>query len=68
MQITVWDPMRMVFSEGGAPGDIREGQRFLVTNLEVNQPSAWMAPGPESMIYLVSKKSARWTNVRSRKC
>ncbi|TBU29846.1 hypothetical protein BD311DRAFT_660398 [Dichomitus squalens] len=68
VQITVWDPMRMVFSEGGSPGDIREGQRFLVVNLEVNQPSAWMAPGPGSVIYLISKKSTRWTNIRSSKC
>lgn len=67
-QITLWDPMRMVFSEGGSPGDIREGQRFLVTNLEVNQPNAWMDPGPEAMVYLVSKRAAMWTNIRSRKC
>ncbi|KAI1793117.1 hypothetical protein LXA43DRAFT_1060141 [Ganoderma leucocontextum] len=67
-QVTLWDPMRMVFSEGGSPGDIREGQRFLVTNLEVNQPNAWMEPGPEAMIYLVSKRAARWTNIRSSKC
>ncbi|KAM5535834.1 hypothetical protein V8D89_010452 [Ganoderma adspersum] len=68
VQITLWDPMRMVFSEAGIPGDIREGQRFLVTNLEVNQPNAWMDPGPEAMVYLVSKRVAMWTNIRSRKC
>ncbi len=67
-QITLGDPMRMVFSEGGTPGDIRDGQRFLVTNLEVNQPNAWMERGPEAMIYLVSKRTASWTNIRSRKC
>ncbi|KAI0756270.1 hypothetical protein C8Q80DRAFT_1127651 [Daedaleopsis nitida] len=66
-QITLWDPLRMVFSEGGTPGDIREGQRFLVTNLQPNQPGAWMAPGPESVIYLVSKRNTRWTNIRLNK-
>ncbi|RPD82278.1 hypothetical protein L226DRAFT_607431 [Lentinus tigrinus ALCF2SS1-7] len=67
-QITLWDPMRMVFSEGGSPGEIREGQRFLVTNLVPSQLNAWMAPGPESVVYLVSKKDARWTNIKSSKC
>ena len=66
-QITLWDAMRMVFSEGGTPGDIREGQRFQVTNLQPSQPRAWMRPGPESVIYLVSKKNTRWTNIKSRK-
>lgn len=66
-QITLWDPLRMVFSDGGTPGDIREGQRFLVTNLQPNQLGAWMAPGPESVIYLVSKRNTRWTSVRSKK-
>ncbi|KAI0720072.1 hypothetical protein C8T65DRAFT_634775 [Cerioporus squamosus] len=66
-QITLWDPMRMVFSDGGNPGEIREGQRFLVTNLEPSQPRAWMAPGPESVVYLVSKKNARWTSIKSSK-
>ncbi len=66
-QITLWDPMRMVFSEGGSPGEIREGQRFLVANLEPSQPRAWMAPGPEAVIYLVSKKNARWTSIKSSK-
>lgn len=66
-QVTLWDAMRMVFSDGGEPGDIRVGQRFFVTNLEPSQPSAWMTPGPESVIYLVSKKNARWTNVKARK-
>ena len=63
-QITIWDPMRMVFSEGGDPGEIRAGQRFLVTNLGISQHNAWMAPGPESMVYLVTKRNARWTNIK----
>ncbi|KAI8990626.1 hypothetical protein BD414DRAFT_514365 [Trametes punicea] len=67
-QITLWDPLKMVFSESGNPGEIKEGQRFLVTNLIPNQPSAWMAPGPGAVVYLVSKRTSRWTNIKSAKC
>ncbi|OSD03321.1 hypothetical protein PYCCODRAFT_1444654 [Trametes coccinea BRFM310] len=63
-QITLWDPLKMVFSESGNPGEIKEGQRFLVTNLIPNQPSAWMAPAPGAVIYLVSKRTSRWTNIK----
>ncbi|KAI0354580.1 hypothetical protein OH77DRAFT_1496552 [Trametes cingulata] len=67
-QITLWDPLKIVFSESGNPGEIKEGQRFLVTNLIPNQPNAWMAPGPEAVVYLVSKRTSRWTNIKSGKC
>lgn len=30
VQITVWDPLKVVFTENGSPGEIKEGQRFLV--------------------------------------
>ncbi|KAI9057745.1 hypothetical protein FKP32DRAFT_1321754 [Trametes sanguinea] len=66
-QITLWDPLKMVFSESGSPGEIKEGQRFLVTNLIPNQPAAWMVPAPGAVIYLVSKRTSRWTNIKSPK-
>ncbi|KAI0640038.1 hypothetical protein C8Q77DRAFT_1214381 [Trametes polyzona] len=67
VQITLWDPLKVVFSENGNPGEIKEGQRFLVTNLMPNQANAWMAPGPEAEVYLVAKRASRWTNIRSAK-
>ncbi|KAH9932032.1 uncharacterized protein BXZ73DRAFT_89984 [Epithele typhae] len=67
-QITLWDAMRMVFADGGAPGDVRAGQRFLVTNLQPNQPRAWMRRGEEgAVVYLVSKKNTTWTTIKGRK-
>ncbi|KAI0673760.1 hypothetical protein C8Q78DRAFT_1186090 [Trametes maxima] len=65
VQVTLWDPLKTVFSENGNPGEIKEGQRFMVTNLMPNQAGAWMPPGPEAVVYLVAKRNARWTNVRS---
>ncbi|KAH9897778.1 hypothetical protein C8Q73DRAFT_779673 [Cubamyces lactineus] len=67
VQITLWDPLKMVFSESGNPGEIKEGQRFLVTNLTPNQPGAWMTPGPGAVVYLLSKRTSRWTNIKSAK-
>ncbi|KAI0368834.1 hypothetical protein BV20DRAFT_968597 [Pilatotrama ljubarskyi] len=64
-QITLWDPLKVVFSESGNPGEIKEGQRFLVTNLIPNQPDAWMVPAPDAEVYLVSKRTSRWTNIKS---
>jgi len=62
-QITVWDVMNVVLKEGGKPGDFREGQTFMVTNLIPSQQSAWMAPDSDggSEIYLSTRKDSRWT-------
>ncbi|KAI0828884.1 hypothetical protein BC628DRAFT_1408952 [Trametes gibbosa] len=68
IQITLWDPLKVVFSENGNPGEIKEGQRFLVTNLMPNQANSWMAPGPGAEVYLVSKRTSRWTNITSARC
>ncbi|KAI0654510.1 hypothetical protein C8Q70DRAFT_523623 [Cubamyces menziesii] len=68
VQITLWDPLKMVFSESGNPGEIKEGQRFLVMNLTPNQPGAWMAPAPGAVVYLLSKRTSRWTNIKPAKC
>ncbi|EIW64119.1 uncharacterized protein TRAVEDRAFT_109911 [Trametes versicolor FP-101664 SS1] len=68
VQITVWDPLKVVFTENGSPGEIKEGQRFLVTNLMPNQGNAWMTPAPGAEVYLVAKRTSRWTNIKSAKC
>lgn len=41
VQITVWDPLKVVFTENGSPGEIKEGQRFLV---RVNYPATRLIP------------------------
>ncbi len=87
VQITVWDPLKVVFTENGSPGEIKEGQRLLmrmkytaarpvsnllhphqITNLMPNQGNAWMAPAPGAEVYLVAKRTSRWTNIKSAKC
>ncbi|KAI0778800.1 hypothetical protein BD413DRAFT_511860 [Trametes elegans] len=68
VQVTLWDPLKTIFSESGNPGEIKEGQRFLVTNLAPNQANAWMTPGPDAEVYLVAKRTSRWTNIKSAKC
>ncbi|KAI0652483.1 hypothetical protein C8Q79DRAFT_102638 [Trametes meyenii] len=65
VQVTLWDPLKTIFSENGNPGEIKEGQRFMVTNLMPNQAGAWMPPGPDAVVYLVAKRNARWTNIKS---
>ncbi|CDO73012.1 hypothetical protein BN946_scf185007.g66 [Trametes cinnabarina] len=36
-QITLWDPLKMVFSESGSPGEIKEGQRFMPHGWHLHQ-------------------------------
>ncbi|KAI0348271.1 nucleic acid-binding protein [Trametopsis cervina] len=59
-QITVWDVLSAFVSEDGKAGLFKEGQRFVVTNLIPTQHSAWMPRGPDSVIYLATRRDSRW--------
>ncbi|EIN13926.1 hypothetical protein PUNSTDRAFT_117563 [Punctularia strigosozonata HHB-11173 SS5] len=64
-QMTVWGAMALERSEDGESiGCLKEGQTFLVTNVQPSQQKAWMAPGVDSVVYLSTTRQTRWTKTR----
>ncbi|KAI0785380.1 hypothetical protein BC629DRAFT_1700031 [Irpex lacteus] len=65
-QVTVWDVLTAYVDEYGVPGQFKEGQRFVVTNLVPTQGSAWMDPrAEEGVIYLASRRDTKWRKVKA---
>ena len=63
-QITVWDALTAYVDENGVAGQFKEGQRFVVTNLLPTQMKAWMRRGEGSVVYLATRRDARWKRVK----
>ncbi|KAI0323005.1 hypothetical protein OF83DRAFT_1048027 [Amylostereum chailletii] len=62
-EITVWDVLTLSFDDG-KPGYFKEGQRFLITNLQPTQHGAWMRHTDEdSRVYLCTRRNSRWTKL-----
>jgi len=59
-KVTVWDVLNLTVAEGRKPGEFKEGDRYLVSNLMPNQPNAWMGREAGSEIYLVARPATRW--------
>ncbi|EKM61613.1 uncharacterized protein PHACADRAFT_248310 [Phanerochaete carnosa HHB-10118-sp] len=64
-QVTIWDVLAAYVSEDGTPGDFRAGERFIATNLEPNNTSAWMPRGDEAEIYLIARRDTRWRKMKA---
>src|SRR5262245_49031531 len=63
-QITVWDVLGLLLSEGSDGGNFQEDQRFKVTNLMPTQQRAWMNRDRGSEVYLCTRRDSRWTKIR----
>jgi breast cancer 2 susceptibility protein len=63
-QITVWDVLSLLLSEGCEGGNFHEGQRFKVTNLMPTQQGAWMDRDKGSEVYLCTRRDSRWIKIR----
>lgn len=59
VQLTVWEASKL--------GDLlREGARFIVTNLVPTSKSAWRQPDEEADVFLSTRRDTRWTLVDNR--
>ncbi|KAF8808104.1 hypothetical protein BYT27DRAFT_7338672 [Phlegmacium glaucopus] len=63
--LTVWNVLQLSLAEGSSAGSFEFGQRFLITNLQPIQHSAWMDCEPGSEVYLSTRQDTRWTKVKT---
>ncbi|KAJ2932806.1 hypothetical protein H1R20_g4284, partial [Candolleomyces eurysporus] len=58
--LSVWEVDKIDLSEGSRSASFTVGQRFLVSNLSPNNPSAWMKNEPGAQIFVSTRKDTRW--------
>ncbi|KAF9479433.1 hypothetical protein BDN70DRAFT_906293 [Pholiota conissans] len=64
-QLTIWDVTNITFDEGDKAGAFEAGQRFMATNLNPQQPKAWMDCSPGSEVFLSTRRDTRWTKIKT---